>query len=445
MRRKNLLLSGWGRFPSARTDAFRPEKLSEVAACLRERDGPILARGAGRSYGDQALNSTGAVVLTERLDRFLSLETEGSAPTLTVEAGISLSAIQRLLIPRGFMLPVSPGTGFATVGGAIANDIHGKNHDADGSFGAHVASIDLLTASGDVRRLTPDETPREFWATVGGAGLTGIILAAALRLLKLSSNAVALREERMPDLAAFLNGLRAARAAARFSVGWIDALASGDSIGRGILETADLSADGVAVTTRKVKAIPFDLPTFCLSRPSVTLFNTAYYHRVPRAGRQSLRSIEAFLYPLDALAQWNRLYGKPGFSQFQAVLPDDAAETGLRALLNAVGQGGTASFLAVLKTLGAEGRGLLSFPRPGFTLALDLPRRAETGALLARLEAITLDHGGRMYLAKDSALSAAGFARMYPRLAEFQAIAAEMDPAGRFASDQSRRLSLRGA
>ncbi len=444
MRSKHLLLSGWGRFPRAKTAAFRPEKLSEVAASLRDSDGAILARGAGRSYGDQALNSTGSVVLTERLDRLLNLETDGT-PTLTVEAGASLGTLQRLLIPRGLMLPVSPGTGFATVGGAIANDVHGKNHDADGSFGAHVAWIDLLTASGDVRRLNPEETPREFWATVGGAGLTGIILAAALRLLKIPSNAVASREERMPDLAAFLNGLRAARTGSRFSVGWIDALASGDRIGRGILETADLSAEGVAVAAQKAKAIPLDLPSFCLSRPSVKLFNALYYHRIPRKGRQSLRAIEEFLYPLDAVRQWNRLYGKPGFSQFQAVLPDEAAETGLRALLSAVSHGGPASFLAVLKTLGTEGQGLLSFPQPGFTLALDLPRRAETGALLARLEAITLDHGGRIYLAKDSALSAAGFARMYPRLADFQAIAAEMDPEGRFASDQSRRLNLRGA
>ena len=443
MRSKSLALSGWGRFPQAKTAAFRPERMSEVAACLKS-DGAILARGAGRSYGDQALNSAGAVILTERLDRFLGLET-ADTPLLTVEAGVSLGAIQRLLIPRGFMLPVTPGTGFATVGGAIANDVHGKNHDADGSFGAHIAWIDLLTAAGEMRRLTPDETPREFWATVGGAGLTGIILAASLRLLKIPSNAVSLREERMPDLAAFLNGLRAARTSARFSVGWIDALATGDRIGRGILETADLSPEGVAAKPRKAKAIPINLPKFCLSRTNVKLFNAAYYHRIPRRGRQGLRAIDEFLYPLDALAQWNRLYGKPGFSQFQAVIPDAAAESGLRALLNAVNQGGTASFLAVLKTLGAEGQGLLSFPQPGFTLALDLPRRAETGALLERLEAITLDHGGRIYLAKDSALSAAGFARMYPRLAEFQQIAAEMDPEGKFASDQSRRLALRGA
>ncbi len=441
MRSKIIPLAGWGRFPTATGPAFRPERVREAVACLKT-EGLLLARGAGRSYGDQAINSAGSVVLTERLDRLLALSTEGGA-LLAVEAGADLGTIQRLLIPRGFMLPVTPGTGFATVGGAIANDVHGKNHDADGSFGAHVAWIDLLCADGQVQRLTPDATPRAFWATVGGGGLTGIILAAGLRLLPIPGPAVRLREERMPDLAAFLNGLRAARSSARFSVGWIDALATGDRIGRGILETADLSPEAVRPRVRRAKTLPLNLPSFCLSRPVVRLFNWGYYHRIPRYGRTSYTPITEFLYPLDALHAWNRLYGKPGFSQFQAVIPDEAAEVGLRALLTIVSQSGPASFLAVLKTLGAEGQGLLSFPRPGFTLALDLPRRAGTAEVLARLEAITLDHGGRIYLAKDSALSADGFARMYPRLPEFRAVAAELDPDGRFTSDQARRLGIR--
>lgn len=441
MRSKTIPLAGWGRFPTAKAPAFRPERVSEAAACLKA-DGTLLARGAGRSYGDQAINSSGSVVLTGRLDRLLAL-TSGDTPLLEVEAGVSLGTLQRLLIPRGFMLPVTPGTGFATVGGAIANDVHGKNHDADGSFGQHVAWIDLLRADGQVQRLTPDATPTEFWATVGGIGLTGIILAAGLRLLPVPGNAVFLKEERMPDLAAFLNGLRTARSGARFSVGWIDALASGDRIGRGILETADLSLESLPLRADKTKRIPLNLPKACLSRPAVSLFNWGYYHRIPRRGRSGLAPIPKFLYPLDAVHDWNRLYGKPGFSQFQAVIPDAAAESGLRALLSAANKGATASFLAVLKTLGAEGQGLLSFPQPGFTLALDLPRRAETEALLARLEAITLDHGGRIYLAKDSALSAEGFARMYPRLDAFRAAVTALDPEGRFSSDQARRLGIR--
>lgn len=441
MRSKTIPLAGWGRFPTANGPAFRPERVSEAAACLKT-EGSLLARGAGRSYGDQAINTAGSVVLTGRLDRLLTLTT-GDAPILEAEAGVSLGTIQQTLIPRGFMLPVTPGTGFATVGGAIANDVHGKNHDADGSFGQHVVWIDLLCADGQVQRLTPEATPRAFWATVGGLGLTGIILAAGLKLLPIPGNAVFLKEERMPDLAAFLNGLRSARNGARFSVGWIDALASGDRIGRGILETADLSLESLPNRPRKTKSIPVNLPTLCLSRPLVSLFNRGYYHRIPRRGRSGLKAITEFLYPLDAIHNWNRLYGKPGFSQFQAVIPDTAAESGLRALLSAANAGGTASFLAVLKTLGAESQGLLSFPQPGFTLALDLPRRAQTAALLARLEAITLDHGGRVYLAKDSALSAEGFNRMYPRCADFRGVVAEMDPNGRFSSDQARRLGIR--
>ncbi|MFN3428977.1 MAG: D-arabinono-1,4-lactone oxidase, partial [Candidatus Sericytochromatia bacterium] len=311
-----------------------------------------------------------------------------------------------------------------------------------GSFGAHVAWIDLLTASGDVRRLTPDETPREFWATVGGAGLTGIILAAALRLLKIPSNAVTLREERMPDLAAFLNGLRTARSSARFSVGWIDALASGDRIGRGILETADLSLESLPLRADKTKRIPLNLPKACLSRPAVSLFNWGYYHRIPRRGRSGLAPIPKFLYPLDAVHDWNRLYGKPGFSQFQAVIPDAAAESGLRALLSAANKGATASFLAVLKTLGAEGQGLLSFPQPGFTLALDLPMDATLPGFLRELDERVVDWGGRLYLAKDALVSREHFERMYPRLDQFKALQRRLDPEGRMGSTQARRLGL---
>lgn len=442
MRSRRLQLSGWGRRPVATVDAWRPERPREVAAVL-ERAGALTVHAGGRSYGDQALNAGGAVLLTGRLDRLIDFDAESGL--LTVEPGVTFRDLLHVFGPQGWQVPVSPGTGFATIGGAVANDVHGKNHDRMGSFGDHVERIDLLLPSGGLKSVGPSTDPALFQATVAGMGLTGVIMAVQFRMMRVPSNAVQLEERRMPDLEAFIAGLARARDEASYSVGWIDALGRGAGLGRGILETAAPSPEGLDARPARRRAVPLDFPAIALNPLSVRLFNAAYYARVPASGRQRRVTVEKFLYPLDAILSWNRIYGRRGFHQFQCVLPDAEAPAGLRRLLEAVSASGAASFLAVLKTLGGQGRGMLSFPLRGYTLALDFPHRPATAELLARLERITLDHGGRIYLAKDSALSAAGLAAMYPRLGEFRAMLADIDPAGRMTSDMARRLALRPA
>ncbi|TAD87995.1 MAG: FAD-binding oxidoreductase [Alphaproteobacteria bacterium] len=438
MRAKTQTLGGWGRWPTSTASVFRPERLAELQRAVADAPS-VLARGAGRSYGDQALNQSGSLVLTTRLNRLLGFDP--TTGLLVAEPGVTFRDVLATFQPRGWRLPVSPGTGFATLGGAIANDVHGKNHDGRGSFSDHVQWFDLLLASGEVRRVVRGDAL--FRATVGGMGLTGVIIALAVTLDRVTGNAVLLKEQRITDLDHFLSALQAARASS-YSVGWIDALARGRALGRGLLETAEPTDTTLPPERERRRRVPLDFPGFALSAPMVRAFNLAYRWRVPTAGRERLAPVAKFLYPLDAIEDWNRIYGKRGFHQFQCVVPDAEAPRALTAMLQAIADAGAASFLAVLKTLGPRGQGMLSFPQPGFTLALDFPHRATTGELLARLERLTLDAGGRLYLAKDSVASPASIAAMYPDLPAFQAVLAEVDPAGRFTSDMARRLGVRG-
>lgn len=436
-------LTGWGRSSVARTRACRPERDREIGEAIAEAGtDTLIARGAGRSYGDAALNDGGRTVLTQRLDRLLAFDAATGA--LVAEPGVTFRDLVDLFAPRGFMPPTSPGTAFATVGGAVAADVHGKNHDRHGSFGDHVLWIDLQTADGEVRRIAPDSDPELFAATIGGMGLTGIIRAVCFRMLGQASPFVRVRERRVRDLDDFLAAFAQVRDTATFSVGWIDALARGGQLGRGILETAEFApADAARVRPERTRAVPVDFPSFVLNPLSVRAFNALYYRRVPDSGRERILPFRKFLYPLDAIHHWNRIYGKPGFYQFQCVIPDANARGALTTLLSEIGAAGSASFLAVVKTLGREGRGYLSFPMRGFTLALDFPRRAATEALIRRLEAIALSNGGRVYLAKDALLSPESLRLMYPKTAQFESVLARVDPQARFASDMARRLNLR--
>jgi len=443
MRTRQMELSGWGRALAAEARAWRPERGGAVFEALRaERNDGVIAYAGGRSYGDAPLNGGGDVILTERLDRILSADwTTGH---VVCEAGVTVGDLMRVALRHGYAVPVSPGTGFATVGGAIANDVHGKNHDRHGSFGDHVEWIDLLLPDGQTRRVGANADPDLFAATIGGIGLTGIILAAALKMRKVNSNAVVMKETRARDLDTFLAMQEAARDRHTYVVGWIDATARGRALGRGILETADESDRAVDAAPRSRRRMPVEMPGFAMNRLSVGIFNTLYYRRVPRRGRERLAPLTRFLYPLDAIEDWNRLYGKRGFHQFQCVLPDSESSAGLGKLMEEISRAGTGSFLAVLKTLGGEGRGHLSFPMRGYTLALDFPAKPGVAELLGRLERITMDHGGRIYLAKDAAMSAESFAAMYPRLEEFRAVLDRVDPDRVMDSDMARRLKIRG-
>ncbi len=440
-----MTLSGWGRTSAAAVNACRPERLSELRAALRETGTEgIIAHGGGRSYGDEALNGGGRAILTQRLDRLLAFDR--ASGLLVAEPGVTFEALMQIFLPRGFLAPVAPGTAFATLGGAVANDVHGKNHDRAGSFGDHLAWIDLMLPSGDVIRTSPSEEPELFAATIGGLGLTGVIVSLGLRLTPVPSAAVIVREQRVADLDAFMAALLQARENASYSVGWIDALARRRALGRGLLQTAEPAPEGTtAEPRRRRRSVPIDLPGIALNPLSIRAFNRWHYSRVPPEGRERVAAWETFLYPLDSLRDWNRIYGRRGFYQFQCVLPDEAGAAGLRALLGAISEAGSASFLAVLKTLGRDGRGHLSFARRGWTLALDFPRTRRVVALMARLERLTLDHGGRIYLAKDALLSPVGFRAMYPALPRFEAVLAEVDPHRVMASDLARRLRIREA
>ncbi len=437
---RSVALRGWGRLGSAPCQAARPERLREVADAVTSINGRnIIAHGAGRSYGDAALNGGGAAVLTARLDRMLGFD--AATGVLVAEPGVTFADVIRVFLPQGFLPPTPPGTAFATLGGAVANDVHGKNQHVAGCLGDHVAWLDLLLADGSTRRLSPTQDAPAFHATIGGIGLTGIITAMALRLLRVPSNAMRVRRRRVGGLDEYLDAFRAARGAT-WSVGWVDALAGGAALGRGVLETAEHAAESVAIPAAGTRSMPFDVPGLLLNPLSIRAFNAAYWRRVPARGEERTVHANRFLFPLDGIGGWNRLYGARGFHQFQCVLPEAEAPRGLRRLLEEVGRAGAASFLAVLKWMGRPGLGMLSFAQPGFTLALDMPARPDSRALLLRLERITRDHGGRLYLAKDSALSPQGMAEMYPRLEAFQQVRARLDPRGRFSSDMSRRLGL---
>ncbi len=420
--------SGWGRALSAKATLARPERLSDIVAL-----GPAV--GGRRSYGDAALNDGGMAVDMRRLDRIIAFDIEKGE--IESEAGITLGDLARVTIARGWLPAVLPGTGHATLGGAIAMDVHGKNHHGAGSFGQHVLGFDLISPTGGQRRVKPGQPL--FAATMGGLGQTGIVTSARIKLTHAPGAVVALRERRVADWAAHVAALT--EAGDSYAVGWIDATAQGRDLGRGIVETAELSA-GEARRRGGRPNLPFDAPRLALSAPIVRAFNAAYFHRVPLAGRDRIVPYEAFFFPLDAIGAWNRLYGHAGFHQFQCVVPPAAAD-GLRDMLAEIAAGGFASPLAVLKRMGPGRAGMMSFPMEGLTLAVDMPNRTGVVALIARLSQQAADLGGRVYLAKDSAAEPAALDTMYPEAAKWRQAVAKADPAGRMVTDLVRRLKLR--
>lgn len=439
---RELTLSGWGNSLETTTLAARPERLSEVRELMTDA-GPLLAHGMGRSYGDAPLAPNGGkTVLMTRLNRLVSFDKDTAE--LVAEGGVTFNEILELFGPRGWMLPVTPGTAFVTLGGAIANDVHGKNHLTAGSIGRHVRWIDLLLATGEVRRISREEHAPLFFATLGGIGLTGIILRAAIKLEAILGGLMQVTRQRTKDLDDTLAVLNTHSPDDPHDIMWLDVLERGGGLGRGIYERAHYIKGEWRKAGRGL-SMPVNLPGFILNPASIGIFNKLRYNIVgPQMAKQMVLPVRKFMYPLDNILNWNRMYGKRGFRQFQVVLPTDEAPKGMRKLLEAISSSRQGSFLATLKKLGAEGEGYLSFPKPGFTLALDFPNNPGLGELLCHLERVTLDHGGRIYLAKDSSLSPDGFAKMYPHLPEFRKVLAEIDPMGKIDSLMSRRLKVRG-
>ena len=451
-------LSGWGRYPVETCHVFRPEKRSEVAATLDSgQQSSYIPRGLGRSYGDAALNENAGVIWQVLLNRFLSFDS--AAGVLECESGVGLAEIIQYFLPRGWFLPVTPGTKFVTVGGAIAADIHGKNHHKDGSFSNFVVDFRLLTPTGEILFCSPSLQPEIFWATVGGMGLTGIVLSARLQLRKVDSAYIFVDFHKSRNLEDSLATMEASDARYDYSVAWIDGLATGATMGRGVLMRGNHApAVELPASFQKGKsgalnsaAFPIqpkwnlflDLPSWTLNRLSVQAFNTVYYATHHAADRQIV-SLEKFFYPLDAINNWNRMYGKRGFVQYQIALPQASGRDGLRLILDRLARSGRASFLAVLKRFGDAGKGLLSFPMRGYTLALDIPVAPGLVPFLHELDRMTLDHGGRIYLAKDAVLRSEDFATMYSKLETFRAVQRKLDPQQRLSSSLARRLKIFG-
>ena len=432
-----ITLNGWGRVTPALCDARRPERASTAIADFTA-PGALCLYGAGRSYGDCAVLPGGRALITTRLDRILAFDAESGI--VQVEPGVDFARLLAVFLPRGFLVPVTPGTGFATIGGAVANDVHGKNHEHAGSFGQHVVEIELVLPDGSRRIVTPADGAL-FRATCGGLGLTGMMTRVAFRMQRVAGGSVTLREQRVDDLGAFVAAMQAAREAT-YTVGWIDGTARGASLGRGILQTAEIAPGSAALPPPRRRAVPADLPAAALTPLSVRMFNEAYFRRVPARGRVMQVDLARFLYPLDAIHGWNRIYGARGFYQFQCVVPFGEGEAALRGMLEVIAASRQASFLAVLKRMGAGRAGFLSFPMEGYTLALDFPRKPGVEALYARLCAMTCEAGGRVYLGKDALLSAGDFRAMYPEFGAFAEVLAEVDPEGRMQSAMATRLRL---
>jgi FAD/FMN-containing dehydrogenase len=430
-------LHGWGRYPRQQAQLALPLSASQCLTTIAH-GAPLIARGLGRSYGDSALAAQ--VMGTRYLDHFVAFDAE--LGLLTCEAGVSLDAILRAFVPRNWFLPVIPGTRFVTLGGAIASDVHGKNHHVAGTFAAHVKSLELLLGNGERVTASPYENAELFHATCGGMGLTGIILSATLQLKPIVASSILQTTVKAPNLETVLEAF-AANAASTYSVAWIDCLAKGKSLGRSLLVLGEHALDGpLAVQTKTPTPVPFDLPAALLNRASVQAFNSLYYGRVWQKVSHQRIAFESFFFPLDAIGQWNRLYGKPGFVQYQFVLPQAAGVVGLREVLSRIAESGRGTFLAVLKVFGQANANYLSFPQAGYTLALDFKAEPAVFALLDALDAIVLHHGGRLYLAKDARMSANTFKASYPNWTAFEAVRERWHAHGKFASAQSRRLGL---
>jgi decaprenylphospho-beta-D-ribofuranose 2-oxidase len=440
------LLTGWGRTAPTRADVVRATTPGEVAEALRAGRGAI-ARGLGRAYGDAAQNAGGLVIDTTAMRDVRELDLERGI--VTAGAGLDLDSLIRLVLPGGWFVPVTPGTRHITLGGAVAADVHGKNHHVDGAFSRHVERIELVTPDGERRTLAPGDDA--FAATAGGMGLTGVITRVTLRLTRVRSAYLRVTTERAPDLDALMASMRERDEDFRYSVAWIDCLSRGAGMGRGILLRGDhaepgelpgkLRRDPLGYEPKVRLGVPDLVPSGVLNAVTARLFNAVWYAKAPARERVGYEGIAPFFHPLDAVKAWNRMYGRQGFVQYQAVVPP-AAEDGVRALLERVSGAGTSSFLAVLKRFG-PGSGLLSFPIEGWTLALDIPAATRGLArVLDELDELVVAAGGRVYLAKDARVRPELLEAMYPELGRWRELRDAIDPEGVMRSDLAVRLGL---
>lgn len=430
-------ISGWGRYPKIDAQIIRPKTGGDCSAALKEL-GVLIPRGLGRSYGDSSLASQ--VLETTGLQYFQEFNPETGV--LACDAGVSLYEILNVFVPKGWFLPVTPGTRFVTVGGAIASDVHGKNHHIDGTFCEHVLSFDIALGNGEIMTASPLQNADLFHATCGGMGLTGVIVAARIQLKPISASDILEVTIKAPNLDAVLDGFEK-YADSTYSVAWIDCLAKGADLGRSLLMIGEHATEGgLKVVSKKPLTIPMDAPAQLLNPLSIKAFNTLYYGKVLQAEQSRRTSFETYFYPLDQILHWNRLYGKPGFLQYQFVIPKNEGRVGMRRILDEIVGSGQGSFLAVIKIFGRQNKNFLSFPIEGYTLALDFRFTPTILKLLDRLDQLVLEYGGRIYLTKDARMSEQTFKSGYPLWEEFERVRKKYHAIGKFSSLQSRRIGL---
>jgi FAD/FMN-containing dehydrogenase len=437
-------IANWGNYPVMESEEKSFSSSDQLHALVQSTDGYI-ARGNGRCYGDASLASK--TFSTLKYDKMLSFDAD--AGLLSCQSGVTLDQVLEVVVPRGWFLPVTPGTKFITVGGAVASDVHGKNHHVDGSFSNHVQELELVLPSGESITCSPSRQGDLFEATCGGMGLTGVIVRVTFRLKKITTSFIKQKQIQASNLQELIE-LFEKYQHYTYSVAWVDCLKKGEHFGRSILmlgehaEMADLTAKQkqhpLALPSKRQLVFPINLPSWVLNRFTVQLFNLLVYHKNLKREVNNVISYEPFFYPLDAVLHWNRLYGKKGFVQYQFVLPLNAKQ-GLVDIMKLISSRGLGSFLTVLKVFGKQ-ESIISFPREGYTLALDFPVRPGLFDFLDELDHIVLEFGGRLYMSKDARMKPEVLQAGYPGLEQFRAIVKKYNPDDKIRSVQSERLFL---
>ena len=432
-----MLCTAWGNYPQIDCQRYRYKSREELRDIIIDKS-PLIAYGNGRSYGDSALSPH--IVETRENDYFIDFDQESGL--LHVQSGVLLSEIIDNFLPKGWFLKVTPGTKLITIGGAIASDVHGKNHHKEGCFSSCVKEFEIMLANGEVVTCSKEATPELWRATCGGQGLTGVILNAKIYLKRVNSKYIRQKTIKTASLKETFEAFEE-YSNMPYSVAWIDCLAKGEDIGRSLLMVGDFDDDGnLDYKLKRPKGIPINFPTFALNSWSVKAFNTLYYNRVKSKISNQRVDIDSFFYPLDAINNWNRIYGKNGFTQYQFILPKESSYKGLEKILQEISNSGKGSFLAVLKLYGEANDNWLSFPMEGYSLALDFKIEKGIFELLDRLDKIVVSHGGRIYLSKDVRVSRDIFEKGYPNIDKFRAFRLKNEMTEVFQSLQSTRLGI---
>lgn len=438
------LITNWNNYPVVEAEEISFDYERDLSGKLNGFQ--TIPHGNGRCYGDASLSTS--VINTLRFDKILSFDVQQGI--ITCQSGILLSDLLGVIVPRGWFLPVTPGTKFITIGGAVASDVHGKNHHVDGSFSRHIVSMNVLTGLDQVITCSHETNPELFWATCGGMGLTGVVMEVTFRLKKVETSCITQKQIKAENLDEAMV-LFAEYSDYTYSVAWIDCLKSGKQFGRSILMLGEHAfdqevasrKDRLSAKDKSLFSVPFNFPSFVLNQWSVKAFNAMYYAKNYRKVMDSTVHYDGFFYPLDSVLNWNRIYGKKGFVQYQFVLPLASSREGLKHILTRINKMGMGSFLAVLKLFGDQ-NDLISFPMKGYTLALDFPMKSGLLEFLDELDEVVADFGGRIYLSKDARMKKEIFWDTYPNAPKFKEVINRYDPNGRYVSNLSKRLMLKG-